>query len=343
MVSVAIVGAGGIGRIRAQTISGAGRDRVCAVADVDAARARAVAQLCSADHADDWREIVFRSDVDAVVVSTPTKFHAEIALSALEAGKHVLCEKPLARTTAECQQIVEAARRANRVLKTGFNYRHMAHTRKAKELLEAGSIGPAYFLRCRYGHGGRPGYECHWCTDADLSGGGVLQEQGIHMIDLVRVLLGEPSRVLAETRRYFWAFPETEDNCFCLLETPAGQLAQLHVSWTQWRNILEIEIFGRCGYLRLEGRDGHYGPQRLTWGQRQPDHSRPAEEVFSFGEEDDSWSREWQEFVGLLDGGEGLLAAASDGLHTQQLVEAAYQSSREKSWVQIPPVPMERP
>lgn len=343
MVSVAIIGAGGIGSVRARTISGSGRGRVCIVGDINAARARAVAELCSAAHSADWREIVRRPDVDAVVVCTPTKFHFEIALSALEAGKHVLCEKPLARTTAECEQMVEAARHTNRVLKTGFNYRHMAHTRKAKELLEGRSIGPVYLLRCRYGHGGRPGYEQHWCTDAELSGGGVLQEQGIHIIDLVRALLGEPSRVLAETRRFFWDFPKTEDNCFCLYETPAGQLAQLHVSWTQWRNIFEIEVFGRDGYLRLEGRDGHYGPQRLTWGRREPDHKRPTEAVFSFGEEDDSWSRDWQEFVGLVDTNEGLLTVARDGLRTQQLVEAAYQSSCEKSWVQIPPFPTRRP
>jgi predicted dehydrogenase len=229
------------------------------------------------------------------------------------------------------------------VLKTGFNYRQMAHTRKARELIEAQAIGPLYFLRSRYGHGGRPGYEQHWCTHADLSGGGVLQEQGIHIVDLVRMFLGEPSKVLAETSRYFWAFPEVEDNCFCLFQTPAGQLAQLHLSWTQWINVLEIEIFGRDGYLRLEGRDGHYGPQRLTWGKRQPDHSRPVEEVFSFTGTDDSWGREWQEFFELIRTGEGSIAAAEEGLRTQELVEAAYRSAKQKSWVEIPSSIRERP
>jgi predicted dehydrogenase len=342
MLSAAIIGAGGVGNIRARSISSSGLGHVSAIADVDPARARELAEQFSAFYTASWREVVSRPDIDAVVVSTPTKFHAEIAVGALQAGKHVLCEKPLARTTEEGRRMVEAARRAKRVLKTGFNYRQLAHTRKARELIEAGAIGPVYFLRCRYGHGGRPGYEQHWCTDADLSGGGVLQEQGVHIVDLVRVLLGEPSRVLAEIRRYFWAFREVEDNCFCLFETPAGQLAQLHVSWTQWINILHIEIFGRDGYLQLEGRDGHYGHQRLTWGKRQPSHGRPAEEVFSFSGADDSWSHEWQEFFELIRDGEGSIAAAEEGLRTQQLVEAAYLSAKQKSWVEIPSPRAER-
>jgi predicted dehydrogenase len=337
MLSVTIVGAGGIGNIRARSIHTSQQGRVSVVADVDAGRAHELASQFSAVATTDWREAVTQPGIDAVVVSTPTKFHAEIASEALAAGKHVLCEKPLARTTEEGRRMVEAACRGNRVLKVGFNYRHMDHTRKARELIAAGAIGPVYFLRCRYGHGGRPGYERHWCTSADFSGGGVLQEQGIHMVDLVRMFLDEPSRVLAETPRYFWAFPEVEDNCFCLFETPAGQLAQLHISWTQWINILEIEIFGRDGYLRLEGRDGHYGPQRLTWGKRQPDHGRPVEEVTAFPENKDSWDREWREFLELIRNGRGSAGAARDGFRTQQLVEAAYRSARTHAWIEIPP------
>jgi predicted dehydrogenase len=343
MLSVAIVGAGGIGHIRAKSILDSQQGCVSWVADVDAGRAQELAVLCSATATVEWRQAVSNSDVDAVIISTPTKFHAEIAIRALEAGKHVLCEKPLARTVEEAHGIVEAARRAGRVLKTGFNYRQMGHVRKAQELLRSGAIGPPYFLRCRYGHGGRSGYEKHWCTDVDLSGGGVLQEQGIHMVDLVRVLLGKPVKVMAETPRYFWNFPEVEDNCFCLFETAAGRLAQIHVSWTQWKNVLEIEIFGHDGYLRLEGRDGHYGPQRLTWGKRQPTHGRPVEEAFTFEEAESSWDREWCEFVELIRDGKGSMDVARQGLETQQLIEAAYRSAREHAWIEISTCQREKP
>jgi predicted dehydrogenase len=336
MLSVAIIGAGRVGQIRAQVIRRSGRALLAAVADVDCARAEKVAEGTPADVTSDWATVVNRNDIDVIVVSTPTKFHSEVTIAALKAGKHVLCEKPLGRSVDEARRMFDAALASCRLLKTGFNYRHMAHVRKAKELLERGALGPLYFLRCRYGHGGRPGYEKEWCTDAELSGGGVLLEQGIHIFDLVRHLLGEPSQLLAQTKRFYWNFPAVEDNGFCMLQTTNGQTAQIHVSWTQWVNLFELEIFGRDGYLRLGGRDGHYGSQHLTWGKRKPDHTRPIEEIFEFVAADDSWDREWQEFCAAIEEAREPYGSASDGLRAQQLIEAAYQSASQHSWISIP-------
>jgi predicted dehydrogenase len=336
MLSVAIIGAGRVGQIRAAVIRGSSRARLVAVADTDLVRAEKLAEGTSAEVSSDWLAIVTRDDVDAIVVSTPTKFHAEITVAALQAGKHVLCEKPLGRNVCEARRLFDAAHTSGLLLKTGFNYRHMGHVRKAKGLLEAEVLGPLHFLRCRYGHGGRPGYEKEWCTDAELSGGGVLLEQGIHIFDLVRHLLGEPSKILAQTERFYWNFPAVEDNGFCMMQTPSGQTAQIHVSWTQWVNLFELEVFGRDGYLRLEGRDGHYGPQRLIWGKRTPEHSRPVEELFEFVAPDDSWTREWQEFHAAIDEAREPTGSASDGLRAQQLIEAAYESASRQSWVLIP-------
>lgn len=335
MLSVAIVGAGRVGQIRAEAIRRSNDAVLAAVADVDRARAERLAQGTHAEICTDWASVVARRDVNALVVATPTKFHASVAIAALEAGKHVLCEKPLGRNVNEARRMFDTARASHRFLKTGFNYRHMSHVRKARELLQDGVLGPLHFLRCRYGHGGRPGYESEWCTDAELSGGGVLLEQGIHIFDLVRHLLGEPSQLLAQTQRFYWNFPTVEDNGFCLLQTASGQTAQIHVSWTQWVNIFELELFGRDGYLRLEGRDGHYGPQRLIWGRRKPDHSRPEQKIFEFPA-DDSWELEWREFLDAIKHAREPGGSACDGLRAQQLVEAAYQSAAQRSWISIP-------
>lgn len=332
---VAIVGAGNIGRLRGEIINRSSRSRVQLVADVDAERARALAQFTGAQATTDCESAVQDPGIDLVVVSTPTKFHAEASRRALSAGKHVLCEKPLARSVREASSMISAAQTGNSLLKTGFNYRHMAHIRKAKELISAGALGPLYFLRCHYGHGGRPGYEKDWCTSRELSGGGVLLEQGIHIIDLVRYLLGEPVEVLAQVDRYFWDFPDVEDNCFVLLRTKLSQTAQLHVSWTQWVNVFSLELFGRDGYLFLSGRDRHYGPQRLIWGKRQPNHSRPAEEVFDFPPPDDSWAREWEEFVSAIQEKRVPLGSADDGMRALQIIEAAYESSRTHNWIKL--------
>ena len=336
MLRVAIVGAGRIGHIRAGVIRSSAYSVLTAVIDSDPTRSLKLAEGTQALSTASLNSVLGRDDFDVVVVATPTKFHAEIAIAAMRAGKHVLCEKPLARNVDEARHMVETARQTGCLLKVGFNYRHMAHVRKAKELLDSSALGPLYFLRCRYGHGGRPGYEKEWCTDAELSGGGVLLEQGIHIFDLVRHLLGEPSRLVAQTGTYFWKFPVVEDNGFCMLQTIDGQLAQIHVSWTQWVNVLEVEIFGRDGYLRLEGRDGHYGHQRLVWGKRRLNHGRPEEEIFEFGANDGSWEREWRDFCFAIEEGANLNGSACDGLRAQQLIEAAYQSSLQHSWITIP-------
>ena len=231
--------------------------------------------------------------------------------------------------------MVRAARQCGRVLKTGFNYRYMAHVRKAKELIDSQLLGPLYFLRVRFGHGGRPGYEKTWYTDAQLSGGGVLLEQGIHALDLVCFFLGQPAQILSQVERFFWSFPSVEDNCFCLAKTATGQIAQLHISWTQWVNIFRLEIFGRDGYLELEGRNGHYGPQRLVFGKRRGDHSRPSEERFDFGATDQSWELEWKEFLEAVRNPGGAAVCGLEGLRAQDLVDAAYRSSREGAWIEV--------
>jgi predicted dehydrogenase len=338
MVRVAIIGAGNIGRIRARLAQHSPASRLEFVADLDLARAKDLAYATGAAATSDWKAAIQSPAVDAVVICTPTKFHAEAIRTSLEAGKDVLCEKPLARSAEEAKAVARLAESNGLVLKTGFNYRYMAHVRKAKEMIDSGALGQLYLLRCRYGHGGCPGYEQRWCTDLDLSGGGALLEQGIHILDLTRYLLGEPSRVLASTSRFFWNFPAVEDNCFLLLRTWESQTAEIHVSWTQWINLFSLEIFGRDGYLHLSGRDGHYGPQNLVWGQRQSNHSRPQEQVFDFSSGNDSWELEWQDFLNAVATRREPMGNVTDGLRAMELVEAAYKSSREEKWIAIPPV-----
>jgi len=335
MLGVAIIGAGNVGGIRGRVIQNSPETRVRIVADVDLSHAQNLAASLQCEATTDWRRAIQSSEVDLVVVCTPTKFHAPAALTALLAGKHVLCEKPLARSSLEAEEVLEAAEEHGIILKTGFNYRYMGHVRKARELIVNHALGPLYCLRCRYGHGGRPDYEKHWCTDRDLSGGGVLLEQGIHVIDLVRYLLDEPTQVLAETSRWFWGFPEVEDNCFLLLKTQQSLTAQVHVSWTQWVNIFSLEIFGKDGYLHLSGRDGHYGPQRLVWGKRQFDHSRPKEEVFAFPSPDDSWNREWDDFIDAIHSGREPMGGGADSMQALRLIDAAYESSRQQCWLEV--------
>ena len=336
MTTIALIGAGRIGQIRARSMAETGLGTLVAVVDPWTENAKRIAESTGARVLNNWSAAISDPQVEGVIVATPTSLHAEIATAALSAGKHVLCEKPLARNVSEARQIVAASRRSGTTLKIGFNYRHLPHVRKAKELIDSGVLGRLFFVRCQFGHGGRPGFDQEWHTDPVISGGGVLQEQGIHVMDLVRYLLGEPTRALGQRSTFYWQLREIEDNCFCLFETEGRGIAQIHVSWTQWRNTFQMEIFGQDGYLRLEGRDGHYGPPAITWAKRNRDHSRPLEKRLVF-EPGDDWREEWKEFLTAIAEKREPLGSGLDGLRAQQMVEAAYASAEAGKWLTIEP------
>jgi predicted dehydrogenase len=326
VLRVGLVGAGYIGAKRARAIARANDARLTAVADRDEQRAQALAQDYGARASADWEGLVTARDVDAVVVATHHNWLAPISLAALEGRKHVLCEKPLATTAADAERLVAVAARQGTKLKTGFNHRHHPALWQAHELAQAGHIGRLLFLRCRYGHGGRAGYEREWRANPAESGGGELLDQGIHALDLFRWFLGEFQKVSAALTRAFWPMP-VEDNAFCLLRAPAGEVATLHASWTQWKNLFSFEVFGECGYLIAEGLGGSYGTERLLIGKRPAEFGAPAEECIEFDGEDCSWAKEWEEFASAIREDRRPLADGYDGWQALRLADAAYESS----------------
>jgi len=281
-----------------------------------------------------WEPVVRRSDLDAVVICTPPHLHAQISIAAMESGKHVLCEKPLARTLQEAEAMVKTAK-ANRVkLKCGFNHRYHPAVQKARELLDQGRIGEPSFIRCRYGIGGRTGYEKEWRANPEMVGGGQLMEQGIHAVDLSRWFLGEFREVAAYTANYFWRTEPLEDNAFVLLRTEDGKIASIHSSLTQWKNMFSFEIFGSDGYIVVEGLGGSYGTERLVFGKRE--FLKPfAEEVIEFRGEDRSWHEEWKEFVACIEENREPSGSGYDGLVAMQLVNAAYESAKKRCFVTL--------
>lgn len=371
MLNVAIIGAGLIGRKRAESIAAFGSCRISAVADIDAKRAEALAKEFGAWHAPSWKDAVGGKGIDACVVATFNASLAGIAIAALQNKKHVLCEKPLGVTSGESLQMIEAAEQNRRILKTGFNHRHHPAMILAKRLLDEGGIGGLCFLRCRYGHGGRPGYEHEWRADRKKSGGGELLDQGVHVLDLLRWFAGEFTEVYGVAEKYFWD-SKVEDNAFAMLKTNAGVVATMHTSWTQWKNIFSFEAFGKDGFLIVDGLGGSYGKEILRLGIRGEKGGAPKEKVFEFNEPDSSWEEEWKEFlsaidfssepsklsravrgaVGLKDKGLGfvrtdqgirpMLGSGYDGYKANCLVEAIYESSASGAVVSPLPFALDR-
>jgi predicted dehydrogenase len=325
-IHVGVIGCGLIGSRRAAVAAANPASRLVVVADVDHLRAKAAAETAGAAVTTSWEDVIERPDVDAVVVSTTHQSLRPIASAALQAGKHVLCEKPMSMNAREGEELVMVARRSGRVLAVGFNHRLHPAIRRAYDLSRAGAIGEVLFVRCRYGHGGRPGYEREWRMDPALSGGGELLDQGIHALDLFRWFLGDLSVVGARTANWVWR-AAVEDNVFALLASPRGQVASLHASWTQWKNIFSLEIGGDRGALVVEGLGGSYGTERLSIHHRRSEGGPPAEERMVFDGPDVSWESEWDQFLAAIRTGQPPAAGGEDGLAALRLVEAVYSAA----------------
>jgi len=326
-MNVSLIGAGRQGWRRARTLSHAGGDKLVVVADIDPAAARCLADRCGARATSDWREAVEQPHIDAVLVCTPPNLHAPIAQAALGLGRNVLCEKPLAPTLAEAQAMVDASRGSTALLKCGFNHRHHPGLDQAHAWLTEGRIGEATHIVCRYGIGGRPGYERDWRAQGEISGGGQLMDQGLHALDLFRWFLGDFDAALGVLATSYWPIEPLEDNAFALLASDDGRVASLHASWTRWRNIFSFELFGRDGYMAVEGLGGSYGTEHATLGRRA--FLEPfREEVIEFRGEDSSWAAEWSEFSAAVRDGREPLGSGQDGLEAQRMAEAVYRSAR---------------
>lgn len=323
-MNAAIVGCGLIGRKRAASLEG--RCRLTACADRVRERAAALASEYGGEPEHDWRRVVERPDVDLVIVATLHDSLAEVACAAAACGKHVLVEKPGARRAEELAPVAEAAARGGALVRVGYNHRYHPALRKARELVDAGAVGELMFVRARYGHGGRVGYDREWRADAALSGGGELIDQGVHLIDLSRWFLGEFSRVEGFAATYYWDMP-VDDNAFLTLRTPEGKAAFLHASCTEWKNLFSFEIYGRGGKLDISGLGGSYGVERIAYYRMLPRMGPPETTIWEYPMEDSSWTVELDEFLEDIRTGRQPSPGLRDAAEALEIVSAVYSQS----------------
>ena len=324
---VGIIGAGLQGNRRSQPMVGMPDTEIVIITARERLGAEPLAARIGCEAGAGWEEVVCRKDIDAIIVCTPPDTHAAITLAALEEGKHVLCEKPLARTVAEGEAMVAAARRKGLTLKCGFNHRHHPAITNAKKLLDEGAIGTPIFARSIYGICGRPGYEKEWRANPEITSGGQLMEQGIHIIDLFRWFLGDIQDVSATIETLYWPIAPLEDNAFVTCRAGDNVPASLHSSLTQWKNVFSFEVYGRDGYLAVEALGGGYGTEKLTLGRANFD--RPfAYETTEFRGGDSSWKDEWLTFLRAIKTGEEPIGNGVDGIQALRAVFAAYESAR---------------
>lgn len=323
MLKVGIIGCGLIGQKRANSLTGV---ELIGCADRDAFKAAQFATQYHIQCYQDWRDMLEDPNIDIVIIATPHQVLAEITLAAIYANKHVLVEKPAARAAEELMPLLAAIEVSSVCVRVGFNHRYHRAFQKAKQLLDDDAIGELMFVRARYGHGGRIGYEKEWRADPAISGGGELIDQGVHLIDLARWFLGDFVSVSGFSHTYFWDMP-VEDNGFMLLKTAKQHVAFLHASCTEWKNIFCMEIYGKKGKLVVDGLGGSYGVEKLTYYKMLPEMGPPETIIWEYPMVDNSWEMEFNAFLQDIQLKRPSEPSIRDAYEALKVVQAIYTGS----------------
>jgi predicted dehydrogenase len=324
---VAIVGCGLIGAKRAAAL--APDDELTACYDVDERAARTLAARHDARACATLEELL-RTEPEVIVVATVHDQLSALAERALQAGAHVLVEKPAGVSTAQVERLIEAQRASGGLVKVGFNHRFHPAIARAAEEVHSGRNGDLMYLRARYGHGGRAGYEREWRAAPARSGGGELIDQGMHLLDLTHWLAGPLPLHSALLRTHFWETP-VEDNAALILgknQSRTDPWAMLQVSWTEWKNLFSLEIYCRSAKIEVDGLVRSYGPQRLRIYRMGRGLGPPELEEVDYPGEDRSWEKEWLSFTTAIGAGDERMIDGdlNDARYAWQQIEAAYAS-----------------
>jgi len=323
----ALVGAGLIGakRIRAFPPNW----KLEWIVDIDRGRAEALAADDASIRVTDQIAVMLADDsVDVVLVATTHASLTDIAQAAVGAGKSVFLEKPGGMSVGALAAIAETASVKGLRAHVGYNHRFHPAILAARDLATRSDAGKLMWVRGRYGHGGRLGYEGEWRAQRELSGGGELIDQGSHLIDLSLVFDPGFEVVFADLPTLYWKM-DVEDNAFIFLRSPSGSRASLHASWTEWKNLFNLEICFERLKLDVRGLGGSYGREQLTVYWMQPEMGPPPSDVLEF-DSDESWKAELADFESALSGAPHIGCDITEAVRNLKMIEAAYNTSNAR-------------
>lgn len=343
MLRVGMIGAGGIAKAAHGNALKKLTDKVevVAVSDVNLLAAEELAKDVNASYVfEDYKELLKLENIDAVVVTTPNFLHSIITIDAINAGKHVLCEKPLAISAVEAQNMVNKAKERNVILMTALNNRYREDVKYIKNLIEEGEVGDIYHAKCGWlRRAGIPGYG-GWFTNKELSGGGPLIDLGVHMLDLTLYLLGDPKVVSVtgntyskfgdkpETRTWSIANPngkfDVEDFASAFIRLENDMTISLDASWalnTKEEKVY-VNIFGDQAGVQIDNKDGV-----VLFKEVDGKHEDIYPEVVF----DDGVARVnmWNHFIECIQEDKTPISSGEEGLKINRILDAIYQSGKE--------------
>ncbi len=292
-MNVAIIGAGLIGKKRALAMPA--NVNLKTFCDINEKKGQELTDEFGCNFEKDWKVVLNDKEIEAVFICTTNNYFAKISIEAIKAGKHISVEKPGAKNSKELEEVYKVFKKSKVVLQYGYNLRFHPAIIKAKELVDCKKFGEILFLRARYGHGGRLGYEKEWRFNKSISGGGELLDQGSHLIDLVNFFCGQMEQIVGLKRNLFWK-ASVEDSAFFTLSNKKGQIAHLSATCIEWKNIFSLEIILKKAKIQIDGLGGSYGKEKMTLYKMKPEMGLPDMEQFTF-DEDSSWNNEIEFFL----------------------------------------------
>jgi predicted dehydrogenase len=324
MLNVGLIGCGLIGRKRAEALSGLANLSICY--DVENRASIKLSKDFSCDIAENIDSILNKPEIEVIFIATQHDSLSQLSRKVIEKGKSVFIEKPGGIDYEALREVEELSKNSNLHIHVGYNHRHHPAIRKAIQIAHSGEIGKIMFLRARYGHGGRVGYNNEWRADKTLSGGGELIDQGTHLLDLSQAFLGNMTLEYGATPSYFWEMP-VEDNAFMVVKNQSGAIGFLHASCTEWKNTFSLEVYGETGKLEVSGLGGSYGIEKLTHYKMLPEMGPPETFSWEYPMSDDSWKTEVREFIEDITNGTTISSNLDSALHVLDLVGEIYRGS----------------
>ena len=282
----------------------------------------------------DYKDL-FTLDLDILFVCLTNNIAAEVTIAGLKNGLHVFCEKPPGMNVSEIKKVIdEESKYPNLKLKYGFNHRYHYSVIKAKQLIDSGNLGVIINLRGLYGKSRVIPFDGGWRSERKLAGGGILLDQGIHMLDLMRFFCDEFVEVKSFVSNDYWKH-DVEDNAYAIMKDKKGRVAMINSSATEWQHKFRLEISLTNGYINLSGilsGSKSYGEEKIAYGYRDQDSNNGQMESVSLQYlQDDSWKHEIDEFTDIiLQDSKVKSGSSNDAYETMKLVYAIYNS--DNNW-----------
>ncbi len=328
-MNVGIIGYGKMGKLRHKILEEIGGHRVAHVCDT----APVPGEFRTTTDPDD---LIGDPEIGAVFICTPNNLISDLTIRALDAGKHVFAEKPPGVSSREVLDMIAAEKRnPGKKLMFGFNHRYHESVREAKRRLDTGDYGKILWMRGRYGKSVDESFYNEWRAKRGQSGGGILMDQGIHMLDLLMYFAGGFDEVKSYCSNLYWNL-DVEDNVFALLRNSENHVvASLHSTMTQWRHLFALEIFMERGYIVINGLVTssmsytiNSGEEVLTIAANRtppPQARHSSEERFVY-KKDYSWNHEMSAFfTAIEEDGPIVFGNTGDSLELMQMIERIYK------------------